>query len=238
MIRARNLWLLLLLMGWIAGFEGAAQAQLEATLTFNGSQTVAAGQGVADAGAFSLANHSGEPVTIQAVRLVVQGPQLFSLINLEGVVNATHELVRVAKPTFSNTFSFTTLPPIPAGGSATFTLSAVMATASARRGNRRNFAYAAILPPLIGQGFWGAQGWCLSALVLLLAGGRMRRRHLIALTLALTTAAVVAGCGGGGGDGGIPISLGQSSQIVYSISPSPTTTTGGLPLPLGTLKVL
>lgn len=199
-------------------------------------------------GTFTIANKTKSTQTINSVTINVSDPFVFSSFTLTATIGTTSS-TSTPPATLKNTvFTFSPALSLPAGQSATFALSTVIALTPGmidRPGVR--FAYASIIPSA-GNGTNGRSsglGHLLLGLGLLgmcLAGTSERRRLKIAIFAAMLTVVAIgaAGCGGssnstpgGNGDGTF-----SSTQTVESASVTVggvPQTVGGVPVKLGTI---
>lgn len=203
------------------------------------------GQTVA-AGSFMLNNTSSGAESVNSVTLTVSDPNLYSSLALTATVSGTPHTVTVSPPTSSTVFTFSPALSVPAGGSASFSLSATISTTPAML-ERRRFEYATILD-WPGAGGLGSleTGLGLLALVLMIVLPAVRRRTLILLALLMVLAASETGCGS---NSSATVSLPtatatpkpSSSQTVTSVSATAsgggTVTFTGLPASLGKVSL-
>jgi hypothetical protein len=242
-MRRSGLWLIIILAGYVGGFAGAAQAQVAVAVTSSVSISVSAGSSISNAGSFTVTNTSGATITISSINLSSTDGAIFSSMTMTGQVPGTAAVAVPSSPDppgNSNTFDFSSLPALPTGQAATFTLSGVASSspsatptpaASVMRGGR--LVYAGVMPP-IPFSRPRAAGVTLTAMLLvgLIVTGRLRRRHLIWLALAYVMAATELGCGNM--TTGV---TGTSTQEVQTITASSGGTPTGLPANLGSITV-
>lgn len=242
MKRYPGLWSIILIAFCLTGVAGVAHAQLSVAVTSSVAITVNAGDTISNAGAFTVANTSGSTITISSINLSLSNSAVFASLTLTGQVPGQASVASsVSSPTSSTSFDFSSLPALPTGQTATFTLSGLASSSpvptptpasSSSDILRGRTAYAGFMLP---SPFSHAKGSTalLTALALgmLLMTGRLRRRHLVVLALALVLAATEVGCGNG------TSGVGSSTQIVQTITASGGGTVTGLPATLGTITV-
>jgi hypothetical protein len=144
-------------------------------------------------------------------------------------------------PASSNTFNFPSLPALPDGQTATFTLSAVASNspaptptpASAAGISGGRVAYAGMMLPSPLKSRMPGVVLTVLALGMLMMTGKLRRRHLLILALAVILSATELGCGNTT-NGSV---TGTSSQTVETITVSSGGTPTGLPATLGSITV-
>jgi hypothetical protein len=241
-MRRPGLWLIAICACYMGGIAGVAGAQVAVAVTSTVSVSVGAGASISNAGSFTVTNTSGATITISSINLSATDGAVFASMTMTGQVPGTAAVAAPSSPDppgNSNTFDFSSLPALPTGQAATFTLSAVASSspaptptpsASLMRGHP---VYAGIMPP-IPFGRTRASGVALTALLLvgLVVTGRLRRRHLIWLALAYVMAASELGCGNM--TTGV---TGTSTQAVQTVTVSSGGTPTGLPANLGSITV-
>ena len=241
--RYPGFWTIILIACCLCGVAGVAQAQVAVTVTSTVAITISAGDAFSNGGAFTVANTSGSDITISSINFSLTDSAVFASLTLTGQVPGTSAVASsVASPTDSTTFDFSSLPVLPSGETATFTLSGLASSSPVATPTpssdssdilRGRTAYAGFMWP---SPFSHAKGSTalLTALALgmLLMAGKLRRRHLVVLALALILAATEVGCGNGTSS-----NVGSSTQVVETISTSIGGTPTGLPASLGTITV-
>jgi len=193
-------------------------------------------------GSFTVSNTTGSPETISSVTVDVSDPALFARMTL----SAGSQSAVVSPVAANSTFVFSPSLPVPAGGSVTFTLSAVL-TQSLAAGTSLHFAFLTPLP-LQGHAIQGGliplSGVLLMiGLALTAAPAPRRRRIAMAATLLVAACVTVAGCASSGGSGrSNPSVLGSSTQTVSMIAVQNagggTVGVSGIPVSLGTIKLV
>jgi hypothetical protein len=242
--RYPGFWSTILIACCLCGVAGVAQAQVAVTVTSTVAISVSAGDTISNGGAFTVANTTGSNITISSINLSLSNSAVFASLTLTGQVPGTTSVgTLVSSPTSSTTFDFSSLPVLPNGETATFTLSGLASSspvptptpASSSLDNLRGrTAYAGFMWP---SPFSHAKGstalLTAMALGMLLMAGKLRRRHLVLLALALVLAATEVGCGNSSTSGDV----GSSTQTVETVTTSFGGTTTGLPASLGTITV-
>ena len=215
------------------------------TVTTSGTGGGSPGNTVAG-GTFTIANKTKSTETINSVTIGVSDPFVFSSFTLTATIGTKSSTSSPAATLKHTVFTFSPALSLPAGQSATFSLSTVIAITPGmidRPGVR--FAYASILPSA-GNGTDGRSGGLghlllgLGLLGICLAGTSERRRLKIAIFAAMLTVVAIgaAGCGGSSGPHGN--GLFSSTQTVQSASVtvgSVAQTVSGVPVTLGTITV-
>jgi hypothetical protein len=240
-MRRPGLWLIAIFACYVGGIAGVAAAQVAVAVTSSVSISVGAGASVSNAGSFTVTNTSGANITISSINLSATDGAVFASMTMTGQVPGTAAVAIPSSPDppgNSNTFDFSSLPALPTGQAATFTLSAVASTAPSATPTpsaslmRGRPVYAGIMPPIP----FGSRASGVALTVLLVAGlimtGRLRRRHLIWLALAYVMAATELGCGNM--TTGV---TGTSTQAVQTVTVSSGGTPTGLPANLGSITV-
>ena len=203
-----------------------------ANVTSTSVTNVAAPGATVAAGTLTIQNPSAVTESIASASINVSDPGLFSTMTLSGAGQS----VTVTSPSASTRFTFTTPISIPAGGSVTFSASAVIAMHPVMLGGE--IKYAGLTPTNslpITTSTWSLIGGLLMLGVALLGlpGGK-RRRVIIIAVLGLGLAAASAGCGGGS-SGPIPVSSTQQVTAVAISAGGAPATVKGLPASLGTV---
>jgi len=215
------------------------------TVTTSGTGGGSPGNTVAG-GTFTIANKTKSTETINSVTIGVSDPFVFSSFTLTATIGTKSSTSSPEATLKHSVFTFSPALSLPAGQSATFSLSTVIAITPGmidRPGVR--FAYASIIPSA-GNGTNGRSGGLghlllgLGLLGICLAGTSERRRLKIAIFAAMLTVVAIgaAGCGGSSGPHGN--GLFSSTQTVESASVtvgSVAQSVGGVPVTLGTITV-
>ncbi len=124
MKRYPGFWTITLIACCLCGVAGVAQAQVAVTVTSTVAVTIGAGDAFSNGGAFTVANTSGSDITISSINFSLTDSAVFASLTLTGQVPGTSAIASsVTSPTDSTTFDFSSLPVLPNGESATFTLS-------------------------------------------------------------------------------------------------------------------
>jgi hypothetical protein len=236
-----GIWLITLMACCAVGMAGVARAQITVTVTNSVAITVAAGSSISNAGTFTVTNASGATITISQINLSSTNPGIFTSMTMIGQVPGTSSVSIQSNPNppgTSNTFDFSTLPALPNGFAATFTLTAIASSSPAPTPTPATsledggVTYAGMTwPTPLGRAKAPAALLTLMALVMLTAAGKLRRRHLVMLAMALILAATEVGCGNTTNS-----VSGSSDQQVQTITVS-SGTVSGLPADLGTITV-
>jgi hypothetical protein len=240
--RKPGFWSIILIACCLCGAAGIAQAQIAVTVTSSVAISVSAGDTISNAGAFTVANTSGADISISSINLSVGNSNVFASLTLTGQVPGSSSVASsISSPTSSTTFDFSSLPVLPNGQTATFTLSGLASSSpvptptagSSMLYPRGKVAYAGFMWPSPFRLAKGSTALLTAmALGMLLMTGKLRRRHLILMALALAMAATEVGCGNGTSG-----NIGSSTQTVETITTSAGGTPTGLPASLGTITV-
>jgi hypothetical protein len=206
-----------------------------ANVTSTSVTNVAAPGATVGAGTLTIQNPSGVTESIASASINVSHPGLFSTMTLSGAGQS----VTVTSPSATTKFTFTTPISIPAGGSVTFSVNAVIAMHPVMLGSE--IKYAGLTPTKslpITTSTWPLTGGLLMLGVALLGlPNSTRRRVIIFAVLGLGLAAASAGCGGGS-NGPIPVSSTQQVTAVAISAEGASATVKGLPANLGTITDL
>ncbi len=187
------------------------------------------------AGTLTVKNPSGVTESVASANINVSHPGLFSTMTLSGAGQS----VSVTSPSATTKFIFTTPISIPAGGSVTFSVNAVIAMHPVMLGSE--IKYAGLMPTKslpITTSTWPLTGGLLMLAVALLGlPDSTRRRVIVIAVLGLGLAAASAGCGGGS-SGPIPVSSTQQVTAVAISAGGAPASVKGLPASLGTITAL
>src|SRR5260370_23577868 len=124
MKHAPGRWLFILMACWVGGLAGVARAQVNVTVTSTVAITVSPGSNISNAGGFTVTNTSGSTITISSINISATDGGIFDSLTLTGQVPGTAAVASsITSPTSSNSFDMSTLPALPTGQAATFTLS-------------------------------------------------------------------------------------------------------------------
>jgi hypothetical protein len=235
-------WLIILMACWVGATAGVARAQVNVTVSSSVAITVAAGSNISNAGGFTVTNTSGSNITISSINISATNAGIFSSLTLTGQVPGTAAVAAsITSPTSSNSFDLSTLPVLPTGQAATFTLSGVASSSPvptptpvpAAGLHRHRAVYAGVMwPAPFSKSRTPAALLTVLALGMLIMTGRLRRRHLVVLAIGLIMAATEVGCGNT-----TTGTTGTSTQAVQTVSASSGGTPTGLPTNLGSITV-
>ncbi|HLH75942.1 MAG TPA: hypothetical protein VKV28_03950 [Candidatus Binataceae bacterium] len=245
MKKQAKLYLIMLLVVGLLGLAQAASAQLVVSVTSPGNGSYSPGAGISNLGTFIVTNNSSVENLITGVTIGVSNPSAFSTLTLTGTVNGTTQAVNLSPISSSShaNFSFTAILPGGTGsfilsGTATSTLPSPSPGATSTAGSSvildTGGASLGIWPRGLGQ----LPNWMMALLLLglLIAGGKLQRRHLVVLAAGAVMAATQLGCGnvslfGNGSGSGI-----TSTQSVNALAIS-SGSVANLPVALGTITV-
>jgi hypothetical protein len=188
---------------------------------------VAAPGSTVPAGTFTVRNDLAIAETIASATVSVSDPGMFSSMTLKGAGQS----VTVTPPTASTTFTFTAPVTVPARGSLTFTLTAVIAAHPAMLGNEIKYAGLTLTDALpITPSTWPlAGGLLMLGIALMGLPDGTRRRAILIAALGLGVAAAAAGCGGSSSNPAP--ALVSSTQQLTAVAD----TANGTPEPVGGL---
>lgn len=238
-------YLAVLLAVGLLGLAQSASAQL-VSVTSPGNGSYSTGAGISNLGTFVVTNNTSLQILISGVTIGVSNPSAFSTMTLTGTVNGKTQAVNISPINTSNSTNFTFTAVLP-GGAALFVLSGTATSAlpspspGATSGSSSSVvldtggASLGVWPRGVGQ----PPLWLLALLMvgLLIAGGKLERRHLVVLALGVVMAATQLGCGNvslfGSGSSGITSTQSVNALAISSGSVAP----GNLPAALGTITV-
>jgi hypothetical protein len=185
------------------------------------------------AGTFTVTNELAVTETEASATVSVSHPGLFSSMTVSG----GGQSVTVTPPTANTTFTFTTPVMVPAGGSVSFSLSAVIATNPVMLGQAVKYAGLTATATVPGSGStWPLSGALLMLGITLLGlPDRTRRRALVLAVLALGLAAASTGCGGSNNGPRFATSA-QEVIAVNVVAGGLSETVAGVPASLGTVS--
>jgi len=206
-----------------------------ANVTSTPVTNVAAPGAAVGAGTLTIQNPSSVTESIASASINVSHPGVFSTMTLSGAGQS----VTVTSPSATTKFTFTTPISIPAGGSVTFSVNAVIAMHPVMLGSEIKYAGLAPTKSLpITPSTWPLTGGLLMLGVALLGlPDSTRRRAIIIAVLGLGLAAASAGCGGSS-SGPILVSSTQQVTAVTISAEGAAATVKGLPANLGTITAL
>ena len=196
------------------------------------SKVAAPGATVA-AGTFTVRNDLKVTESIGSVTISVSRPGLFSSMTLSD----DRQSQTVTPPVASSTFTFAAPITVAAGGSATFSLSAVIAMHPVMLGSKFKYAGLTLTASLpITRSTWPlAGGLFMLGFVLMGLPDSTRRRAIILAVLTLGLAAASAGCGGSSSGGPNLVTSTQQVAAVADTAGGGPETVGGVPAALGTV---
>jgi hypothetical protein len=204
-----------------------------ALVTSKSVNDVAAPGTRAAAGTFTVTNELAVAETVASATVSANHPGLFSSMTLSG----GGQSVTVTPPTANTTFTFTKPVMVPAGGSVSFSLDAVVAANPVMLGKEIKYAGLTVTATVPG----GGSTWPLSGALLMLGitlvglPGRTRRRALILAVVALGLAAASTGCGGGNNGPRFETSAQEVTAVNVTAGGMPETV-AGVPASLGTVS--
>ncbi len=183
------------------------------------------------AGTFTVQNNLEVTESIGAATIHVSHPSLFSAMTLSGGGQSS----TVTPPNSSTTFTFATPLLVPAGGSATFSLSAVISTQLVMLDGELNYADVTLVTYLpITRSAWPlTAGLSILGIALLGLPKGTRRRVIIIAVLALGIATASAGCNGSSNNPSPVASAQRVTAVAITTADSALVTVGGLPAALG-----
>jgi hypothetical protein len=206
-----------------------------ANVTSTSVTNVAAPGAAVAAGTLTVQNQSSVMESITSASIDVTHPGVFSMMTLSGAGQS----VTATSPSASTRFAFTTPISIPAGGSVTFLVNAVIAMHPVMLESEIRYAsLTPINPWTTATSAWPLTGGLLMLGVALLGVPEgLRRRVIIIAVLGLGLAAASAGCGGGS-NGPTGVSSTQQVTAVAISADGAAATVKGLPANLGTITAL
>jgi hypothetical protein len=187
-----------------------------------------------DAGTFTVNNTSSDSETIESVTVSFSDPGLFSSASLSATVGGTTQQSQAATPpSASTTFTFSPALVLPPGGTASFSLSATVASKTAARERRLMIAYAGdgARGPRGGGDLRGLISLCLIGLGLCVVDRRRLRRTALIAVMMLALGTGLSACGGG--SGGASTTPSSSQNVTQITGPSGAIDYSGLPASLG-----
>lgn len=237
-------YLIVLLAACLLGVAHTASAQL-VSVTSPGNGNFSTGAGIPNLGTFIVTNNTSLQILVSGVTIGVSNPSAFSTMTLTGTVNGKTQAVNISPISTSNnpSFSFSAILP---GGTASFILSGTATSTLPSPSPGATATSSSVILDTGGAslGVW-PRGvgqpplWLLTLLMvgLLIAGGKLQRRHLVVLALGVIMAATQLGCGNvslfGNGSSGLTSRQSVNALAISSGSVAP----GNLPLALGTITV-
>jgi hypothetical protein len=234
-----DFWLVALFVSLLLGFSSTVRAQtLAVTLSSSGTQTLSAGDGFSNGGEITVtASGVSGTITLSSITISVSNPAVFDSLTLNASTSGgASESDDVPLNSGDNTITLSTIS-LSNGQTATFTLSGTASSTPAGTGGLVRYQFKNVrLASMFSPGPAGAVSMLLAgltALVMLAASGRLRRRHLIAFAVWAVMAAAVAGCGNGGSSS----SDQQAVSFAATASSGDTITANGLPVDMGTITI-
>lgn|GEM_PF-3578041 len=238
-------YLVILLIAGLLGFAQSASAQL-VSVTSPGNGSYSTGAGISNLGTFIVTNNTSLQVLISGVTIGVSNPSAFSTMTLTGTVNGKTQAVNISPINTSNVTNFTFTALLPGGvarfvlsGTATSTLPSPSPGATSTSSSSVTLDTGGTTLGVWPRGLGQPPFWLLALLSigLLIAGGKLERRHLVVLAVGAIMAATQLGCGNvslfGSGSSGITSTQSVNALSISSGSVAP----GNLPAALGTVTV-
>ena len=203
------------------------------SLTSTSVSSVGAPGATVAAGTFTIRNSLNVVGSVTSATISVSHATLFSSMTLSG----GGQSATATPPSATTTFTFPVPIIVPARGSVTLSLSAVIGLNPVMLG--RAFQYASLTvntPSPSNRGVWPLEGsLALLGIALMALPNCTRRRALIIAVLILGVAAAATGCGGGSNGPTRFASTQQVTAVAFTTGGTPDRVEG-IPAPLGTIS--
>jgi hypothetical protein len=233
------LWLVAVLLPLLlTAPSGNAWGQtLAASLSSSGTQSLDAGASFSNGGTVTItaSGITSGNMTISSITISVGNPGIFSSLTLNASSPNGSETDEVSLESGNNTITLSSIS-LANGQTATFTLSGAVSSTPAGsslvRSENKKVRLASMFSPGPVSGVSLLLLW-LAAVVMLAAGGKLRRWHLIAFGVFALMAATAVGCGNTGSGS----SDQQAVSFAATASDGSAITVTGVPLDMGTITI-